>query len=138
MSNLDTYLERVQVQEVEPLLLSLAVVGATAGIINAINLTYRTYKEYMTKAGRACADLTERERSICMLQHKIKGKQKQMQQLQQLASSCVKNKKVQECKMKIAKEIQKIKEEIKRMQERVKAIHKDYTRPKSLVRKLSS
>ena len=138
MSQLDKYLNRVQIQELDPLLTGLAIVGATAGVINAINFTYRTYKEYMTKSGRACSDLTERERSICMLQYKIKGKQKQIGQLKQLVSKCNQNKKVQVCKSKFAKEIQKIKDEIKRMHERIKAIHKDYQQKKSLTRKLMS
>ena len=138
MSKLDKHLERVQVQELDPLLTGLAIVGATAGVINAINFTYRTYKEYMTKAGRACTDLTERERSICMLQYKIKGKQKQLQQLKHLVSKCAQNKKVQACKSRLAKEMQKIKAEIKRMQERVKAIHKDYRQKKTFTRKMTS
>jgi len=138
MSKIDKYLDRVQVQELDPLLTGLAIVGATAGVINAINFTYRTYKEYMTKAGRACSDLTERERSICMLQYKIKGKQKQLQQMKQLVSKCAKNKKIQACKSRLSKEMQKIKIEIKRMQERVKAIHKDYRQKKTFSRKMTS
>lgn len=138
MDQLDKYLDRVQVQELDPLLTGLTIVGVTAGVINAINFTYRTYKEYLTKAGRACDDLTERERSICMLEHKIKGKQRQLQQLSKLATQCTKNKNVQKCKMRIAKEIQQVKNDIKRMKERVKAIHSDYQKKKSFQRKMTS
>ena len=48
MADLDKYLDKIHVQEVEPFVMSLAILGTTAGIINAINLTYRTYKEYLT------------------------------------------------------------------------------------------
>jgi len=138
MNQLDKYLDRVQVQEIEPLILGIGIIGATAGIINAINFTYRTYKEYMTTAGRACTDLTERERSICMLQYKIRGREKQIKQLQTISKTCTKHKKAQICRSKFAKEIQKTKDEIKRMRERIKAVHKDYRHPMSFKRKLTS
>jgi len=137
MENLDSYLDKIQLQEIEPLT-ALIIVGATAGVVNAINLTYRTYKEYLTKAGRACSELTERERAICMLHYKIEGKEKQLSQLQKLVEKCKQNKHVQKCKIKLAQEIQKIKNEIKRMNERIKAIHKDYQKEKGFVRKVGS
>jgi len=139
MNQLDKHLEKVQrIQEVEPLILGIGIVGATAGIINAINFTFRTYKEYLTKAGRACTDLTERERSICMLEYKIKGREKQIKQLQMLAKTCTKHKQAQRCRSRFAKEIQDVKNEIKRMKERIKAIHKDYRKQRSFQRKITS
>ena len=137
MSQIDQYLSKIQLQEIEPIT-ALVLVGVTAGVVNAINLTYRTYKEYLTKAGRTCSDLTERERSICMLEYKIKGKSRQLEQLKKLTSKCSQNKHVQKCKMKIGQEMQKVKNEIKRMQERAKAIHKDYKKPKNFIRKMES
>ena len=141
MADLDKYLNKIHVQEVEPFLMSLAILGTTAGVINAINLTYRTYKEYLTKAGRACSDLTERERSICMLDYKIKGKKQQLLNLQKLIAKCSRAKEAKQatkCKLKIKKEMQKIKDEIKRMQQRAKAIHSDYKKQKSFVRKIAA
>jgi len=139
MNQLDKYLNKVQrVQEIEPLILGIGIIGATAGIINAINFTFRTYKEYLTKAGRACTDLTERERSICMLEYKIKGREKQIHQLKMLQRTCTKHKKAQMCRSRFAKEIQDVKKEIHRMHERIKALHKDYEKPRSFKRKITS
>jgi len=134
--DLDKYLEDIQ-EFLDPIT-GLIAISAAAGITNAINITYRTYKEYFTKAGRACTDLSPREKSICMLQFKIKGKKEQLRSITRMLSGCTKAKKIEACRDKLRTESQKVKKDIKRMQERIKSIQRGYKKPRSTQRKVLS
>jgi len=105
MDILEEYLNDIQ-QEIAPAILAA---GAIAGIINAINMSVKVYKDYLTKNRRRCSDLPEAEQALCLLKVKSMAKQQQMKKLQQVASKCKQSKNPDKCMEKVQNKIQNVK-----------------------------
>lgn len=105
---LDKYLEEIQLQEL-PLLAASVAIGAVQLMIAA----GRIYKNNLTKAAKACKDLPDREKAICMLRGKVAAKNAELQALKAGIGKCAKAKNPEACKTKVANKMQKLADEIK-------------------------
>lgn len=112
---LDKYLD--EIQEVAPIMLA---VSAASLSMTAFNL----YKQHLTKAARACKDLTPREKSICMLRFKMSGKKLQLAKLKDGMTKCNKSKNPKSCKQSLVNKAKKVGEEIKFLAKRVEELRK--------------
>lgn len=105
MDILEEYLNDIQ-QEIAPAILAA---GAVAGIINAINMSVKVYKDYLTKNRRRCSDLPDTEQALCLLKVKSMAKQQQLKKLQSLASKCKQSKNPEKCMEKVKNKIENVK-----------------------------
>lgn len=116
MDYLDFYLQEIQeeepIEEVSPLLAAFSAAGL---LMSAYNI----YKQYFTRAARACKDLPPREKGVCMWNWKLKGKQKEYMALKQGMAKCGQNEK---CKMKIGAKLQKVAQQVQFITGRVKEL----------------
>ena len=108
MDKVQTYLDKIQ-QEQIMLVLSVGGLLMTA---------YRLYKDYLTKAARACANLDPKEKRLCMLKYKIDGKRKQLVTLTSLLSKCRQTKNPDECLNKLRQKIEVCKQQLDYFRER--------------------
>jgi hypothetical protein len=111
MSKLDEYL--VQIQEIEPMSIMIALSAASL-IVTATNL----FKQHLTKGSRQCADLADKERSLCMLRAKALAKNVQVASLKDGIKKCAKVKNPEQCKQKLQAKMKKISDETKYLKSR--------------------
>ena len=93
-----------QIQEIEP----ITMVAAAASIFSVFNISFNLYKQYFTKAARKCKDLPGKEKALCMLRAKAKGKEIQLNALKQGKQKCVKTKGPQKCAQKFDQKMSKV------------------------------
>ena len=99
-------------------ILAVAAVGVViAGIITSGTIVY---KRYLSKAGRSCKGKSGKERSNCMKQYKINGREAQIKQLRSGLSACSKSKNPSKCKSKVSAKIKKVEDKIKKMKAKIK------------------
>jgi len=79
--------------------------AALAGLI--ISYSYWVYKDYLSKAARACKDKRGKEKAICMKEFKKKAQAAKIQALQAGMSKCAKTKDPTSCKSKLQGKINK-------------------------------
>lgn len=106
-----------QIQEMEPIMMAISAASLSMGAFNL-------YKQHLTKAARVCKSLPPKEKSLCMLTHKLRGKQIQHAKLKSNMSKCSKTKDPQKCKKSLLKKTIKVGEEIKFLSKRVQQLAK--------------
>jgi len=90
-----------------------------AGII--IYSSYKTYKRYLSKAGKACKGSgIGMSRTRCLMMYKIYALKKRIEELKKSINLCHKSKHYEKCKSKIEKEISKIQTRIDKLEGRFK------------------
>ena len=105
MSKLDEHLARIQ--EIEPMSIMIAISAASL-IVTATNL----FKQHLTKGSRQCADLADKERSLCMLRAKMLAKKVQAAALKDGMNKCKKAKNPEQCKQKLQVKMKKVTGEV--------------------------
>lgn len=103
-------------QEIGPTFLAIS---ATSLLMTA----YKTYKDYLSKAARACDTMTGRDKSLCMTKYKMEGIRNYIQQLQKSLTKCEEAKYPEKCREKIKERIQKLEEKHKKLNERFKMLY---------------
>jgi len=111
MDKVEAYLDKIQ-QEQIALVLSIGGLLMTA---------YRLYKDYLTRAARACANLDPKEKRLCMLKYKIDGKRKQLATLTSLVAKCRQTKNPDECLDKLRQKIESCRQQLDYFRERYNA-----------------
>jgi len=111
MDKVQTYLDKIQQEQV-------ALVLSVGGLLMT---AYRLYKDYLTRAARACANLDPKEKRLCMLRFKIDGKRRQLTALTSLLSKCRQTKKPDECVDKLRQKIETCRQQVDYFRERYNA-----------------
>jgi len=111
MDKVQAYLDKIQ-QEQMMLVLSVSGLLMTA---------YRLYKDYLTRAARACANLDPKEKRLCMLRFKIDGKRRQLAALRSLLTKCRQTRKPDECVDKLRQKIETCRQQLDYFIERYNA-----------------
>lgn len=83
------------------------VIGAVS-IFSAFNMAFNLYKTYFTKAARQCKDLPGKEKAVCMLKAKGKGKEMELNALKQAKQKCMKSKDPKKCAQKFDQKMSKV------------------------------
>lgn len=126
MNQTDVYLNLIQeeeLQEIDPA--TMAVVTGVFYGASIANMAFKAYKVYFSKAARRCKDLPGQEKSLCMIQAKIIGKNAELAKLRGGMSKCNKVKKGPEkCLLKLKTKLSKVSQEIKFLQKRIKQLGK--------------
>ena len=87
-------------------------VGATAAVLAGIIYGgYKVYKNYLSKAAKACKGSGNKK--VCMDKYKNKALKAQISSMQSKLSTCSKDKDPAKCKMKIQTKIENLKSKIK-------------------------
>ena len=123
MQIIDIYLEEIQTPQNEIATVLIAA-GALAGILNAINMSVKLYKEKKKKNKRRCADLPDKERDVCLMQLKILAKSKQENKVKELLSKCSKTKDQTKCKQKAFSKLKEIQQDKNMFKQRLSKISK--------------
>jgi len=105
MLNMDAHLARIQ--EIDPMSIMITISAASL-ILSAVNL----FKQHLTKGSRQCADLADKERSLCMLRAKGLAKKVQAAALKDSMNKCKKSKNPEQCKQKIQAKLKKVSSEV--------------------------
>ena len=65
----------------------VALTAASVGI-SALSMAAKAYKNYMTKAGKACSGLPDKEKTLCMLKFQLGATNKQIETLKGSLGKC--------------------------------------------------
>ena len=126
MNQVDIYLNVIQedeLQEIEPA--TMAIITGVFYAASILNLGFKTYKTYFSKAARKCKDLPPQEKSLCMLNAKLIGRRAELAKIQGGLSKCSKVKKGPEkCVAKLRAKMEKSKQQIQFLQQRAKQLGK--------------
>ena len=76
-----------------------------------------TFKKHFTRGARQCSDLSDSEKSICMLNAKMMAKKIQFGALKDSMNKCKKARDPRRCSEKVSKKLKKISGEIKYFQD---------------------
>lgn len=104
--------DRFELLEVDPASIEAGMImGGLAGITAMLGATvgraaYKVYRNYLSKAGRACAGRSGEDRQRCIGDFKTRAK---IAALTAAASKCNQAKNPEKCKEKIQKKIEKLK-----------------------------
>ena len=83
----------------------------STGVLAAFILfvSYKFYKRYISKSGRACKDFAGKAKKDCIKRFKMEGIKAQLGQLEKGTKLCDKSKDPSKCKAKITKKMAKVK-----------------------------
>lgn len=109
---IDEYLEYIQ--EIDPVTGTMIALSAASLIVSATNM----FKQHFTKGARQCADLSDKERSLCMLRAKSMAKKVELAALKDATNKCKKTKNPEQCVNKIKGKYQKVAGEVKYLENR--------------------
>lgn len=91
---------------------------------NTLMMAYRFYKEYMTRASRACSNLKGRDKNLCMLKYEMDALEAKKSELERGLKDCDKAEDPKKCKQKIQKELRKTDSELKKVSKNFNMIYK--------------
>jgi len=80
-----------------------------AAITAMIAISYKFYKDFLSKAAKACKGKKGEEKKDCMKKYKIEGKKKRLSLLMKAKTKCSQD----ECKSKLQKQIDKVKSQLR-------------------------
>jgi len=86
--------------------------GYTAFLSIATAISYKVYKQYLTKAAKACKGNRGIEKEVCMIKHKKKATQKKIEVLKKAVKDCEKTNNVGKCKKKVQDQINREKKKL--------------------------
>lgn len=94
-----------------------AVVSVSMALVvaAAIAASIKLYKQFISKAEKACKDKKGQEKADCMKNYKIKGKEKQIKNLKKAMTFCKETKKPDSCKKRLEKKIDEITKQINKL-----------------------
>jgi len=92
-----------------------------AGLIVAVLLyaSYKLYKNFLSKAARACKGKSGADKKICMNMFKIKALQTQIRDLQQASKTCSSTSNIAKCKKLLSKKIDKLNKKIENLKSEI-------------------
>jgi len=98
-----SYLKYVQDEPLQEIAISAMMggVGTIYSVMMILKYASDMGREYLTKAGRECADLKGASRNVCIVSFKMRALQKQIQALNQGKSKCAKTRNQNACQQKI-------------------------------------
>jgi len=111
---IENYLNKIQTQQ-EQLIMALSVAGLFMS-------AYRLYKDYLTRAARACADLPHKEKTLCILRYKITGKSRELAQLKRNIGKCSTTKDPKKCTERVQQKIDKVQDQLNYFKERYRKL----------------
>jgi hypothetical protein len=91
---------------------ALAYMGVGAIVALMAYASYKIYKNYLTKAARACSEKSGQEKKMCMKEFEIDGLTAQMTDLRRGLSACTKTKNPDKCREALNKKIGGIREKL--------------------------
>jgi len=82
---LNDKLDEVEIQnEIAPM---IALTAASVGL-SAVSMAAKAYKNYMSKAGRACSGIPDKEKTLCMMKFQLGATNKQIETLKGGLGKC--------------------------------------------------
>ena len=96
------------IQEIDPVTGTMIALSAASLMVSATNM----FKQHFAKGARQCSDLSDKEKSLCMLRVKSLAKKVELASLKGSMSKCSKAKNPDECKQKIQAKAKKVAGEI--------------------------
>jgi hypothetical protein len=93
--------------------------GAAVVVALATFASYRIYRNYLTKAAKACKNFTGPEKNNCMLKFKIEAAKQQLDSLKMALSACDSSQDPEKCKKTIELKIKKLGDKISKLSKKV-------------------
>lgn len=90
-----------------------------AGVVALATAAYYVYKNYLSAAAKACANLKGVRKKRCMLKYKLEGAKKAIKKLQEAFSACSQKNNPQKCEFRIKQQVRKWEERIQRYQRKL-------------------
>lgn len=90
-----------------------------AGVVALATAAYYVYKNYLSAAAKACANLEGVRKKRCMLKYKLEGAKKAIKKLQEAFSACSQKNNPQKCEFRIKQQVRKWEERIQRYQRKL-------------------
>jgi hypothetical protein len=91
------------------------VLKGAAAVAAMIAISYKIYKNHISKAGKACKGKVGEDRKVCMKKYKKDALKKRLEMLNKGYTACSKSNNPITCKSKIDKEREKVKKKLKRL-----------------------
>lgn len=94
-------------------------VSAVMYSVMAIKLAYEFYKKNFTAAAKRCADLSDSEKSICLLDAKARAKAAEISKLKGGMANCAKDRNPQKCKLRLNNRLNQSSAEYNQLRQRI-------------------
>lgn len=91
---------------------AIAGMGVAALVALMVYASYKIYKNFLSKAAKACADKEGTEKKMCMKEYEIQGINAQLADMRKGLSACAKSKDPEKCREALNKKMLKVKEKL--------------------------